>query len=126
MATLTRVAGAFTVLMLVAGLTGAFAVTPGPSDFDACNRDAADTSSPSASPNLGGGARGSARAGNRPSLHGGVRANPSGPVTSASASGSPGTNPSVSGDLSSGMSPDVRKDPGAQQAYFDCMKRRGF
>ncbi len=108
------------------------AANPSQADFDACNKEAqAKAGSPAASPGTtgsGSGASGAPGAG----TSGGASGSTSGGV-SGSAGGASGTTggSSVSGGASTtsdlqGMASAGQADPAYQQAYRDCMKRRGF
>lgn len=121
----------------------AFAAEPTQADFDACNREAQALGSPSASP-------GAPSTGTTSSGMGAGRASDSSGSVSTSASGPGGTTTSTitpggattstaatpRGDLSSsstsddrslaGIAPAGKSDPAYQQAYRDCLKRRGF
>ena len=129
----TAIIAATTVLALHSGAiaqTGSAPRTPAQSDFDLCNREAQVASGGSAAP----------RTGTAPS--GGVGGAVSGGATSGvpGAAGATGGTGSLSdgstlsgGSTISGGDPTLRgiatgggSDPAFQQAYRDCMQRRGF
>ena len=134
--TATGVAALYGAALAQVGSTGR---GPSQSDFDTCNREAQVVSggSPSTggsaspggvSPSVGGGAPGGLAPG------GGTA---TGPGSAMGATGGAGSvsggstlssgSSSVTGDTTlRGISPSAQADPGFQQAYRDCLRRRGF
>jgi hypothetical protein len=111
--------------MRLSGIGQAQTPTPNQADFDTCNREAQTrATSPAASPGGTTGATGVTPAPPPPS-------NPSRGVTSR-----PPTDPSTGGSSTgraaspdsslTGISGAGQSDPAYQQAYRDCLKRRGF
>jgi hypothetical protein len=109
------------------------AQTPNQADFDACNREAQmRATNPAASP---GGTSGTTGVTPTPpptsSPSGGAAASPStSPSTGGTTGGmssSPSTGaPALPGSGLTGISAAGQSDPAYQQAYRDCLKRRGF
>jgi hypothetical protein len=121
----TAIAAATGVLTLYAaalGQTGSTAKTLSQSDFDLCNREAQVATGGSAAPSGTLGAAGAT--GGTGALSGGSTLS-SGSTSSSSplSSGSTSTagDPQLRGIASSGAA-----DPAFQEAYRDCMRRRGF
>jgi hypothetical protein len=96
------------------------AQTPNQADFDTCNREAQTrTTSPAASP---GGTSGTTAVTPTPP----PTSSPSGGSTSPSSSSPSTGSPASEGSGLTGISPAGQSDPAYQQAYRDCLKRRGF
>lgn len=108
----------------LAQTSGASAQTPTQSDFDQCNREAQLTGG-SASPG------GSAGAGSATGGTGGTGSVSGGSTLGTAGTGTTGTG-TASGDTTSGggaltgMASAGQSDAAYQQAYRDCMRRRGF
>lgn len=135
MARLTRVTALFTVVAVFAAWTGAFAADPTQADFDACNKEAqAASGTPAASPGTSTPSASGSVSAPGASASGSVSTSPSPtPSTSPSTttpgpsvSGGTGTTDTASDPLLRGIAAAGQTDAAYQQAYKDCMKRRGF
>ena len=131
MASFRTVATALVAASGVVALCGAALAqtgrSPGQSDFDACNREAQVVRGGSPSPNtsIGSGSvtgsmSGSTGVGSAAGATGGT-GSLSGGSTLSGGSSSPTGDVGLGGITSSGSA-----DPGYQQAYRDCLRRRGF
>jgi hypothetical protein len=109
----------FTVAAII-GISGpVLAADPAQSDFDACNREA-QSANPSAS--VAAGTSGSTSTGGGSSSPGSIGSSPSGSMGAGSSATAPtGSDSSLRGIAAAGMN-----DPAYQQAYRDCLTRRGF
>jgi hypothetical protein len=121
-AALVAATGVLTLYGSVLGQTGTTPRTPTQSDFDLCNREAQTASGGSAAPRMGAApspgpaTSGSSAAG----ATGGTGSLSGGSTLSSGASGTAG-DPALPGIASGSGS-----DPAYQQAYRDCLRRRGF
>jgi cellulose 1,4-beta-cellobiosidase len=148
----TRATAMLTVAGVLTMTHAAFAADPTQADFDACNREAQGTGAPAASPGSTGSTGGSmsgTSTGTTTGTTGGAQSSSSGSVSSqspsssgsmssaspsmstpgstSSSTSSGGASASVSGDAQlKGIASAGLSDPAYQQAYRDCMKRRGF
>ena len=119
--------------------TGSSGLPPTQSDFDACNREAqlirGGSASPATSPQTG------SSVGSSRTLPSSIATGPTGtlpPGGAGSAAGATGGTGALSGGSTlsggsvtrdarvPGMSAPVEADPALQQAYRDCLRRRGF
>jgi hypothetical protein len=125
-------AKSFTALVAAAGLlavanSGQAAQQPSQADFDACNKEAqAKAGGPAASPSTG--ARGGASAGG--SISGGGTSVSGGATTPGGGAGGGvtggATTSGTSDEQLQGMAAAGQNDPAYQQAYRECLQRRGF
>lgn len=138
-AALATATGILALYAAASAQVGGTAGSPTQSDFDTCNREAQilrggnppgiGSASPSTvspgvgSPGVGTGATGGLAAGGAGSAAGATGATGSLSGGSTLSSGSS----SITGDMGlRGISPSAQSDPAVQQAYRDCLRRRGF
>ena len=123
MRTIRSATALLTVASVVAVWSTAWAAGPTQADFDACNREAQSVSHPSASPS--GASAGSATS--SPSAVPDAAPSASSSTSrSVAASGSSVTSDSGADSSLKGLAAAGKSDPAYQQAYRDCLKRRGF
>jgi hypothetical protein len=124
-----------TALLAAAALlaAGAVAHAQTQNDFDQCHREAqAAAGNPSALPGLSVGGSvmtspGSSEANRQPNASGRISGSAGSPGTNAGAISSGGAGTRKDSSVTAGTLGDAGKDdPAYQQAYRDCLKRRGF